>query len=86
MENWLDRYAEALGEDPVTPDEMGALLRLAREVAHRTEDRRLAPLSTFLAGYHAGRQGDEALSERPARLKDAVAVAEGLLPPANAEA
>ena len=60
MEDWLDRYAEALGEDPVTPDEMGALLRLAREVAHRTQDRRLAPLSTFLAGYH-GRE----------RLKDA---------------
>lgn len=82
MEDWLDRYAEALGEDSVTPEEMGALLRLAREVAHRTQDRRLAPLSTFLAGYHAGRDGGEAAGTRVARLKDAVAVADGLLPPA----
>jgi hypothetical protein len=33
---------------------MGAVLRLAREVAHGVE-RKLAPVSTFLAGVHAGR-------------------------------
>jgi hypothetical protein len=55
MDEWIDRAAEALGEDPVTPEEVRAVLELAREVAHGVE-RRLAPVSTYIAGLSvAGR-------------------------------
>jgi hypothetical protein len=55
MDEWLDRWAAALGERPLDSDEIGAMLRLAREVAHGAE-RKLAPLSTYLAGIHVGRR------------------------------
>jgi Domain of unknown function (DUF6457) len=65
MDEWIDYAAETLGEPPVTPAEMGAVLRLAREVAHGVE-RKLAPVSTFLAGVHAGRIAGEGGDRREA--------------------
>ncbi len=63
-----DRYADALGEPPLSQPEIGALLGLARTVAHTTE-RRYAPLSTYLAGRYvaarvaAGVPLEDALAE-----------------------
>jgi uncharacterized protein DUF6457 len=55
MDEWLDRWATALGERSVSAEEFGAMLRLSRRVAHGV-DRPLAPLSTFVAGLHVGRR------------------------------
>ena len=49
MDDFLDRYAAALGVAPLTAEEVAAILDLAREVAHGTE-RKNAPLATWLAG------------------------------------
>ena len=63
-----DRYADALGGPPLSQAEVGALLGLARTVAHTTE-RRYAPLSTYLAGRYvaarvaAGVPLEDALAE-----------------------
>ena len=78
MDEWIDRMAEALGEEPVAPAELGEVLKLAREVAHRVE-RKLAPVSTFLAGVYAGRQAAGGGS-RPEALSRAAALAVRLLP------
>jgi hypothetical protein len=78
---WLDRLAGALGEPPVERTQIGAMLRLSRDVAHGVE-RKLAPLSTFIAGVHvarrtaAGATADEALTE-------VLAAASALLPPSG---
>jgi hypothetical protein len=53
-EEWLDRFAAALGERPLSGAEMGAILKLARDVAHGVE-RKLAPLAAYLAGVAVGR-------------------------------
>ncbi len=55
MDEWIDNLATALGEEPIDPREMGAVLKLARDVAHGVE-RKLAPVSTYLAGVYAGRK------------------------------
>lgn len=70
--DWLARYAQALGVEPLGEAEAQALLDLARDVAHGSE-RKHAPLSTFLAGVLAGRGGD-----RAAALRAATEAAEGL--------
>jgi hypothetical protein len=75
----MDRMAQALGEEPVTPVETGAILKLAREVAHGVE-RKVAPLSTFLAGVYVGRQAGAGISRQDA-LARAVEAARGLIPP-----
>lgn len=49
MDDWLDRFATALGVPPLDTAEVDAILDLAREVAHGTE-RKNAPLATWLAG------------------------------------
>jgi uncharacterized protein DUF6457 len=54
VDDLLGELAAALGEDELSPGETGAVLKLARDVAHRSE-RKFAPLSTYLAGVHAGR-------------------------------
>lgn len=54
MESWIDRLATALGEEPLAPTEVDALLDAAREVAHGVE-RRVTPLTTFLLGVAVGR-------------------------------
>jgi hypothetical protein len=59
VNEWIDAFAARLGQDPVTREQADALLGLARDIARGTDDRRLAPLSAFLAGVLAGRSGDD---------------------------
>ncbi len=73
---WLDQLATSLaerrGEEPskLTNEKIGALLDVARDVAHGTE-RKNAPLATFLLGVHVGRKpGDGALDEAAAIARD----------------
>jgi Domain of unknown function (DUF6457) len=74
MAEWIDELAEALGDEPLSPDETRELLAAARDVAHRTE-RRVTPLSTFLVGIAVGRAGaagndrTRALAETLGRLR-----------------
>jgi Domain of unknown function (DUF6457) len=55
MESWIDRLAEALGEEPASPAETSEVLTVARDVAHRVE-RKLTPVSTYLLGIAVGRR------------------------------
>lgn len=55
MDDWLDGFVLALGERPLDREEIGAVLALARDVAHGVE-RRLAPLASFVAGMHVQRR------------------------------
>ncbi|HET9724253.1 MAG TPA: DUF6457 domain-containing protein [Actinomycetota bacterium] len=55
MQTWIDDLARALGEEPLTREEVAALLDVARDVAHRVE-RKITPLSTFLLGVEVGRR------------------------------
>jgi hypothetical protein len=57
---WLTAYAEKLGIEPPTPDEVAALLDLAAEAAHASE-RIAAPIACWL-GARAGRSPDDALA------------------------
>jgi hypothetical protein len=80
--DWIDEFAEALrrggGGASVGEDERRMLLKLAREVAHRTE-RVFAPLSTYLVGrFVAERVG--AGASAPEAVREAFAVAEEILP------
>jgi hypothetical protein len=83
MDEWIDRYADALGEDRVSPQELGALLKLSREVAHGVE-RKLAPVSTFVAGLFVGREIANG-TPRGEAFREALAEAERLLPEATVE-
>jgi hypothetical protein len=78
--DWIDRYAEALGDGAAAgPNERRVILKLAREVAHRTE-RVNAPLAAFVAGQVvATRRGKGGSGEET--LREALRVAEELLPP-----
>ena len=78
---WLDRMAEALGEPPVDRSQIGAMLKLSRDVAHGVE-RKLAPLSTFLAGVHVGRRVASGASPADA-LKEVLAATSGLIAPSR---
>jgi predicted kinase len=78
--DWIERYAEALGEGVTAgPDERRTMLKLAREVAHRTE-RVNAPLATFLAGQFVAARRASGVSPAEA-AREAVRLADGLLPP-----
>ncbi len=57
---WLTAYAEKLGIDPPTKDELKTLLDLASEAAHSSQ-RIAAPIACWLAA-RAGRSPDEALA------------------------
>ena len=83
MDEWMDRMALALGEEPLTQPEVGAILKLAREVAHGVE-RKAAPLATFLAGLHAGTRTGAGVPRQQA-LARAVEAARDLMPPQPAE-
>ena len=51
MNDWLDRITKELGIDgQLTEDDAEALLKIARIAAHTSDDRRTAPLLTYLAG------------------------------------
>jgi hypothetical protein len=76
--DWLDDYARALGVEPIDEDDRRVLLKLAREVAHRSE-RVFAPLSTYLAGRFAAQAG----RDPAAALREALRTATDLLPPAD---
>ncbi len=54
MDDWIDRLAATLGEEPLSQDETVRLLEVARDVAHRVE-RKITPLAAFLAGSAVGR-------------------------------
>jgi uncharacterized protein DUF6457 len=73
--SWLEELAAALGVAPLTEAEQRTVLRLAREVAHRTE-RVNAPLAAYLAGRFA------AAPDRPDAAGEALRRAEEILPPA----
>jgi predicted kinase len=78
--DWIDRYAEALGEGAAAePNERRVILKLAREVAHRTE-RVNAPLAAFVAGQIVATRRGMGGSGEEAAL-EALRVAEDLLPP-----
>jgi len=78
VDEWIGRFAEALGEEPLSPAEVGTILKLAREVAHGVE-RSLAPLASFVAGLHAGRL-TAAGGSRQGALDQAASAARALLP------
>jgi hypothetical protein len=51
MNEWLERVAKELGIDPaLADDDAEALLKIARIAAHTSDDRRTAPLLTYLVG------------------------------------
>jgi hypothetical protein len=61
MDDWLKRVADAIGSDEqLSGEEADALLKIARIAAHESEDRRNAPLLTYLIGRS---RGDRSLSE-----------------------
>ena len=78
MDDWIDRFADALGVPRMAPKEMWALLKMSREVAHGAE-RKDAPLSTYLAGVYVGQR--RAAGEEPdAALRRAIDEALRLVP------
>jgi hypothetical protein len=51
MNEWLDRVTKELGIDgQLSDDDAEALLKIARIAAHTSDDRRSAPLLTYLVG------------------------------------
>jgi hypothetical protein len=51
MNEWLDRVTAELGIDGrLSDDDADALLKIARIAAHTSDDRRSAPLLTYLVG------------------------------------
>ena len=71
-----ERYAEALGL-ALTAGEAGAVLDLARVVAHGSE-RKFAPLSSYLAGQYVAESTRAGVAPAEALAK-AVAIAERVL-------
>ena len=78
MEDWIDRLAAALGEDPLSESETTRLLGVSREVAHRVE-RKITPLAAFLLGSATGGSVAGGASRADA-LAAALATLERLLP------
>jgi Domain of unknown function (DUF6457) len=66
-EEWIARFAEALGQPVPSEAQMEAVLALASVAAHSSE-RRAAPIACWLAAGHdlaEARQIAEAISEAP---------------------
>jgi hypothetical protein len=76
LEQWTDTVCRSLDLDPASVDH-GLLLDLTREVAHRVA-RPAAPLTAFLVGLAAGRDGGGA-----AAVKATVDTVAALLPAAD---
>ncbi|HEY6962744.1 MAG TPA: DUF6457 domain-containing protein [Gaiellaceae bacterium] len=54
MTEWLQKVGPEVGVDvTLDDDEMAALLKIARIAAHTSDDRRNAPLLTYLVGRGA---------------------------------
>jgi hypothetical protein len=63
MNEWLDRTAAEIGIDgQLSDDDAEALLRIARIAAHTSDDRRTAPLLTYLVG-RSGRSPRQILED-----------------------
>ena len=61
MDDWLQRAASALGPyEQLTEEDTETLLKIARYAAHTSDDRRNAPLLTYLIGRS---RGDRPLEE-----------------------
>jgi len=84
MNAWIDRLAEALGEEPLTEDQTTRLLRTSRDVAHRVE-RKITPLAAFLIGSAVGGNVARGASRADA-LQATLEAAAGLLPPEETSA
>jgi hypothetical protein len=84
MNEWLDQVADALGVERISGEELGAVLKLARDVAHGVE-RKFAPVSTFLLGVAVGQRTaagptrGEAFAEATKRVREVLS--EGEAPP-----
>jgi hypothetical protein len=76
LENWTATVCEALNLDPAAVDQ-ALLLDLTRDVAHGVA-RPAAPLTSFLVGLAAGRDGGS-LDD----VRRAVATVGGLIPEAD---
>jgi len=63
MDDWLARVSAAIGSDEkLSGEEADALLKIARIAAHDSDDRRNAPLLTYLIGRSRGERSlDEIL-------------------------
>lgn len=65
---WVERLAQELGVEGMTPHAQATLLAIARDVAHGGE-RKYAPLASFIAGRyvqlaaHDGRDMESALRD-----------------------
>jgi Domain of unknown function (DUF6457) len=69
MNEWLQHVAREIGCDgDLSEEDADALLKIARIAAHTSDDRRNAPLLTYLIGR--GR-GDRPLSEILDRVQEA---------------
>jgi hypothetical protein len=63
MNDWLERVTKELGVDAeLTDDDADALLKIARIAAHTSDDRRTAPLLTYLVG-RSGKSPQEILED-----------------------
>ena len=78
MNEWLDELADRLGEARIEGEELRAILKLSREVAHGVE-RRFAPLSSFLIGMAVGRRSAEG-EPRARAFDEATGIVRDLLP------
>jgi Domain of unknown function (DUF6457) len=74
----MRRMAAALEEEPLSDDEVGMALRLARRVAHGVE-RKDAPLASYLAGVRAGRLAASG-TDRTDAFRRVMASVEPLIP------
>ena len=63
--DWLDRLADALGEESLSGLEVDRLLQTSREVAHRVE-RKATPLAAYLVGVAVGKRVAEGASRESA--------------------
>jgi hypothetical protein len=85
--DWPERFAEELfraagraaGPGGLDRLEVGTMLRLSREVAHRTE-RRWAPVATYVVGRFVATRLTAGVPLEDA-LAEAERIAESLLPP-----
>jgi len=78
---WIEDFATALGDAPLTAEEGTLLLDAARDVAHGVE-RKITPLSTFLMGAAVERARADGLT-RPEALSEIMRSLHGTLPRAE---
>jgi hypothetical protein len=79
MHAWIDRLAEALGEESPSETEATRLLAASRDVAHRVE-RKMTPLAAFLVGSAIGRSVDRGI-DRAEAFETVLGDLQRLLPP-----